>query len=223
MADLTGNALRVTADGAAGLAGRDDGHGGLAGLRRTRARRGGARRTRPTTGADLLVADLLAVQAARDVAPAPHRRSVTPTAAPPPAPRCATARPAPTTSCWSAARGRTSSAPTQLHLPAGHVFVGASSRDPVSYLDRFGADPAHASFGATRFQAEDPTRNSWRLDFDDHSKYFDAGTESLANIVDVVTGDYADVERAAYRGEVFLLPDGINSDPEADREPTTAR
>ncbi len=107
----------------------------------------------------------------------------------------------------------------QLHLPAGHVFVGASSRDPVSYLDRFGKDPAHASFGATRFRAEDPTRNSWRVDVDDHSKYFDPGSESLANIVDVVTADYADVERAAYRGEVFLRPDGINSDPEARREP----
>ena len=37
--------------------------------------------------------------------------------------------------------------------------------------------------------------------------------------MDVVTADYADVERAAYRDEVFLRPDGINSDPEADREP----
>ena len=93
----------------------------------------------------------------------------------------------------------------------------------MSYLDRFGKDPAHASFGATRFRAEDPTRNSWRVDVDDHSKYFDAGTESLANIVDVVTADYPGVERAAYRGEVFLRPDGINSDPEADREPSTTR
>ena len=110
-----------------------------------------------------------------------------------------------------------------LRVPGGHVFAGASSRDPVSYLDRFGKDPTHESFGAVRFQAEDPTRNSWRLDADDHSKYFNEGTESLANIVHVVTGDYGGVTQASYREEWWLLPDGINSDPEADREPTTAR
>ncbi len=108
-----------------------------------------------------------------------------------------------------------------LRVPAGHVFVGASSRDPVSYLDRFGKDPSHESFGATRFEAEDPTRNSWRLDLDDHSKYYNEGTESLSNIVDVVTGDYDGVVRAPYRHEAWLLPDGINSDPETDRDPTT--
>ena len=94
------------------------------------------------------------------------------------------------------------------------------SRDPVSYLDRFGKDPSHESFGAVRFEAEDPTRNSWRLDLDDHSKYYNEGTESLSNIVHVVTGDYDGVVRAPYRHEVWLLPDGINSDPETDRDPT---
>jgi pimeloyl-ACP methyl ester carboxylesterase len=173
-------------------------------------------------GADLLVADVLAVQAARDVLP--HLTVIGHSYG--------------STTVGTALRERETGTDdvvlvgspgpnidraAQLHLPAGHVFVGASSRDPVSYLDRFGADPTQASFGATRFQAEDPTRNSWRLDFDDHSKYFDAGSESLANIVDVVTGDYAGVERAAYRGEVPWRPDGINSDPEADRAPTTDR
>jgi hypothetical protein len=110
-----------------------------------------------------------------------------------------------------------------LRVPDGHVFVGASSRDPVSYLDRFGKDPTHESFGAIRFEAEDPTRNSWRLDLDDHSKYYNEGTESLANIVHVVTGDDGGVVRAPYRHEVWLLPDGINSDPETDRDPTTVR
>jgi hypothetical protein len=100
------------------------------------------------------------------------------------------------------------------------VFVGASSRDPVSYLDRFGLDPTHERFGAVRFQAEDVTRNSWRVDVDDHSKYFQPKTESLSNIVRIVVGSYAQVEVAAYREEWPLLPDGINSDPEADREPT---
>jgi hypothetical protein len=99
--------------------------------------------------------------------------------------------------------------------------VGASSRDPVSYLDRFGGNPVHRAFGATRFEAEAVTRDASRLDGGDHSKYFDRGSESLANIARVVTGHYAAVVRAPYRGEVFLLPDGINSDPEADRAPTT--
>jgi hypothetical protein len=107
-----------------------------------------------------------------------------------------------------------------LNVPAGHVFVGASSRDPVSYVDRFGADPSHESFGAVRFEAEAVGR-SWHLSFGDHGKYFDPHSESLANIAHVVTGDYAGVVPAPYREDVFLLPDGINSDPESGREPTT--
>ena len=59
-----------------------------------------------------------------------------------------------------------------LDVPAGHVFVGASSRDPVSYVDRFGADPAQESFGAVRFEAEAVDR-SWHLSFGDHGRYFD--------------------------------------------------
>ncbi len=107
-----------------------------------------------------------------------------------------------------------------LEVPAGHVFVGANSRDPVSYVDRFGADPAYESFGAVRFEAEAVGR-SWHLSFADHSTYFDPHSESLANIAHVVTGDYAGVVPAAYRDDAFLLPDGIYDDPETDREPTT--
>jgi hypothetical protein len=107
-----------------------------------------------------------------------------------------------------------------LHVPSGHVFVGASSRDPVSYADRFGLDPTHERFGAVRFQAEDVTRNSWRVDIDDHSKYFEAKTESLSNIVHIVVGRYDGIVLAAYRDEVPFLPDGMSADPEADREPT---
>ena len=109
---------------------------------------------------------------------------------------------------------------SDLHVPTGHVFVGASSRDPISYTDRFGLDPTHERFGAVRFQAEDVTRNSWRVDIDDHGKYFEVKTESLSNIVHIVVGDYDGIGLAAYRDEVPFLPDGINADPEADREPT---
>lgn len=107
-----------------------------------------------------------------------------------------------------------------LEVPAGHVFVGANSRDPVSYVDRFGADPAYESFGAVRFEAEAVGR-SWHLSFDDHTTYFDPHSESLANIAHVVTGDYAGVAPAPYRDDVFLLPDGMYDDPETGREPTT--
>lgn len=108
---------------------------------------------------------------------------------------------------------------SRLHLPGGHVFVGSASRDPVSYLDRFGRDPSHASFGATRFRAEDPRRDPWMMDLRDHLRYFDPGGESLANVARIVVGDYADVTRAAYRHEMPLFPDGIMLDPEAYREP----
>jgi hypothetical protein len=110
-----------------------------------------------------------------------------------------------------------------LHVPAGHVFVGASSRDPVSYLDRFGLDPSHERFGAVRFQAEDPTRHPSRLAFGDHVKYYRSGSESLGNVARVVAGDGAEVTRAPYRHELRLRPDGIDADPEADRAPAPVR
>jgi hypothetical protein len=38
-----------------------------------------------------------------------------------------------------------------------------------------------------------------------------------------VTGDAAGVTRAPYRHEQWLLSDGINDDPEADRDPSSVR
>lgn len=111
----------------------------------------------------------------------------------------------------------------ELQVPRGHVFVGASSRDPVSYLDRFGADPTHASFGAVRFRAEDPARNPVMLDIADHSRYFAPGSESLAGVAAVVAGATDQVALAPYRGELPGLPDGISTDPEADRPLGSAR
>ena len=106
-----------------------------------------------------------------------------------------------------------------LRVPAGHVWAGAASRDPVSYLDRFGADPSQEGFGATRFRAEDPARHPVMLSFGDHSRYFAPGSESLANVVRVVVGDLDAVSVATYRRETPWLPDGIAADPEADRPP----
>jgi hypothetical protein len=107
-----------------------------------------------------------------------------------------------------------------LNVPPGHVYVGASSRDPVSYVDRFGLDPTHERFGAVRFQAEDPTRNPSRLAVSDHLKYYRPGSESLTNLARVVAGDGDQVDRAPYRHELRWRPDGISSDPETDRRPT---
>lgn len=171
-----------------------------------------------TAGAALLAADLRAVSTARDVPPhltlighsygsttvgtalRDHRTSVT-------------------DAVLLGSPGANVERASDLRLPAGHVFAGASSRDPVSYLDRFGADPTHEAFGAVRFRAEDPSRNGWRLDLADHAKYFRVRSESLDAIARVVVGDDAGVRRAPYRDEMPLLPDGISTDPEADREP----
>lgn len=111
----------------------------------------------------------------------------------------------------------------ELQVPRGHVFVGASSRDPVSYLDRFGADPTHAAFGAVRFQAEDLARNPVMLDLADHSRYFAPGSESLAGVAAVVAGDTGRLAVAPHRAELPGLPDGIGTDPEADRPLGVAR
>jgi hypothetical protein len=111
-----------------------------------------------------------------------------------------------------------------LGVPHDHVFVGADSRDPVSYLGWFGPDPATPAFGAVRFEAEDPTRDPWRPDFADHGKYLDAHTESLANTARVVAGRYDEVVRAPYRHDLPFLPHalgGIVEDPESYRAPTT--
>ena len=109
-------------------------------------------------------------------------------------------------------------------VPDGHVFVGADSRDPVSYLGWFGPDPATPAFGAVRFEAEDPTRDPWRPDLADHGKYLEAHTESLANTARVVAGRYEEVVRAPYRHDLPFVPHalgGIVEDPESYRTPTT--
>jgi hypothetical protein len=57
------------------------------------------------------------------------------------------------------------------------------------------------------------------LGLGDHSRYFTPGSESLDNLVRVVVGETDRVSVAAYRRETAWLPDGIATDPEADRTP----
>ncbi|GAA1791556.1 alpha/beta hydrolase [Nocardioides hankookensis] len=110
-----------------------------------------------------------------------------------------------------------------------HVWAGANSRDPIADLGNhgwlhletldgggLGDDPAEDDFGAIRFEAESTTRPD-HLDFDEHSKYFDHGTESLYNLSQIVSGHY----------DAVLTADPVTDpwyagpqDPEWDRDPT---
>ena len=116
-----------------------------------------------------------------------------------------------------------------LGLDPDHVYAGANSRDPVTYLGNHGAfhletfggaglgdDPAEDDFGAHRFEAEDVTRPG-HPSFDQHSLYFDHDTESLYNIASVVNGDYGDVLLAEPNHDPWYA--GVQ-DPELDRDPT---
>jgi hypothetical protein len=100
-----------------------------------------------------------------------------------------------------------------FHLNGGQVFVGDASTDPVGWIGEsgagvpnlvnqsldnvfgssagLGADPAHEGFGAVRFHAEVP--GSDQLSRDDHSHYYNMGSESLRSMTDIVSGHAADL------------------------------
>jgi hypothetical protein len=115
-------------------------------------------------------------------------------------------------------------------LDPSHVWAGANSRDPIAHLANngwvhgetlFGAglgdDPTEDDFGGIRFEAESTTRGDHAA-FDQHSLYFDHGTESLHNISQIVNGNYAGVTQAEHTYDPWW---GGVRDPERDREPTT--
>jgi len=110
-------------------------------------------------------------------------------------------------------------------LANGHVWSGSASRDLVSWLngsnlpgDPLGQDPSEDKFGATRFTAEAPDRGD-KSNIGDHSKYYRAGSESLANLADIVTGNYGGVDRAQHRyGQHDWFKGNWVKDPEVDRE-----
>ncbi|ORB50482.1 alpha/beta hydrolase [Mycolicibacterium rhodesiae] len=123
-----------------------------------------------------------------------------------------------------------------FHLaPGGHVFVGAASTDPVTQLGglpqvhipgtgvnlALGTDPAMDGFGSTRFKAEVP---GWTIN--DHSHYFERGTESLFSMADIVSGHgdalALDGMTAPHRSDNFLTDIGVlPSDPELFRAPSS--
>jgi pimeloyl-ACP methyl ester carboxylesterase len=122
-----------------------------------------------------------------------------------------------------------------FRLPAtGHVYVGAASSDAVTWvpghvngpglvgptLGGLGVDPSVDGYGSTRFKAEVPGATINPVN--DHSHYFDDGSESLFSIADVVSGHgdalQHDGMTTRHRGE-WGLDDWV--DPEAIRPATT--
>jgi hypothetical protein len=84
---------------------------------------------------------------------------------------------------------------TATDFPAGHLYTGSASADPVADLSAFGQDPATPGSGAIRFHAESSDRGErpiWELA--DHSKYLAVSeasggpSESLANIAKIANG-----------------------------------
>jgi hypothetical protein len=109
-----------------------------------------------------------------------------------------------------------------FHVDGGHVYVGSASTDPVSYIGTvpgyvyneingdlnyplgleagLGTDPAGDAFGSVRFDAEVAGRDG--LDTNDHSHYYDMGSESLRAMTRIATGESGQL------GADGLLADG---------------
>jgi Alpha/beta hydrolase len=136
-----------------------------------------------------------------------------------------------------------------FHLDGGHVYVGAASTDPVSWIGEgsgmpeewfigklreyglpipfdagLGRDPTGDGYGSIRFHAE--VIDSEDLDRQDHSHYYDMGSEALRSMTDIASGHsdrlatdglLADGRRQPHIGP-FRLP-GMPAyiDPEHDR------
>jgi hydrolase family protein/alpha/beta hydrolase family protein len=97
-----------------------------------------------------------------------------------------------------------------FHLNGGKLYVGAASTDAISWIGESGAfapnaanvligsplgdlaglgtDPAHEGFGAVRFRAEVAGSQSVVPWFNDHSHYYDMGSEALHNMTEIATG-----------------------------------
>jgi hypothetical protein len=96
-----------------------------------------------------------------------------------------------------------------FHLAGGNLYVGSASTDPVSYIGTapeylhdylnrelhypvglnagLGLDPAGDQFGSIRFDAEVAGRDG--INTNDHSHYYDMGSESLRAMTYVATGE----------------------------------
>ncbi|ORB92502.1 putative alpha/beta hydrolase [Mycobacterium persicum] len=97
-----------------------------------------------------------------------------------------------------------------FHLNGGKVYVGAASTDAISWIGEsggavpnwvnnalgyplgplagLGGDPAHDGFGSVRFRAEVAGTHDITPWFNDHSHYYDKGSEALHNITEIAVG-----------------------------------
>lgn len=94
------------------------------------------------------------------------------------------------------APGAGASSVDQLSPGTGHVWAGATEHDPIvqgTSGDWFTADgsstgPYDESFGANQFGAADGSHL-----LDAHGQYYEPGSESLRNLGNIATGNYAEV------------------------------
>ncbi|HSZ38066.1 MAG TPA: alpha/beta hydrolase [Acidimicrobiales bacterium] len=77
----------------------------------------------------------------------------------------------------------------QLHLDQSHFFAEQAPGDAIAELGIFGTAPTSPTFGGRRLRTNAPDHPEVHA----HSHYFEPGSQALENIVDVVTGRYADV------------------------------
>ncbi|HWD56103.1 MAG TPA: alpha/beta hydrolase [Acidimicrobiales bacterium] len=77
----------------------------------------------------------------------------------------------------------------QLHMEQSHFFAEQAPGDAIAELGIFGAAPSAPTFGGRRLRTNGPDHPVVHA----HSSYFEPGSQALENIVDVVTGRYADV------------------------------
>ncbi|BBX96780.1 putative alpha/beta hydrolase [Mycobacterium lacus] len=119
-----------------------------------------------------------------------------------------------------------------FHLNGGRLYVGAASTDAISWIGEtgngvpnavndgigsplgplagLGADPAHDGFGSVRFRAEVAGSHNVVPWFNDHSHYYDMGSEALHNMTQIAVG----------RGD-NLAPEGMLAPHRADERIST--
>ena len=90
-----------------------------------------------------------------------------------------------------------------LHLEQSHFFSEQAPGDAIAELGVFGAAPASPQFGGTRMSTNAPDHPTVMA----HSRYFEPGSAALANMVDVVTGQYDDILR--HRAAVPEIAGGL--------------
>jgi hypothetical protein len=108
-----------------------------------------------------------------------------------------------------------------FNLDGGNVYVGAASTDPVSWIGMppgwvhdkinqelgwpvgwdagLGIDPAGDEFGSIRFDAEVVGHDT--VDRNDHSHYYDRGSESLRAMTHIVAGNAGALEQEGLLAE----------------------